>query len=170
MPDEPFPFTWSGTAMLPPLALAQRAAERFTEGKRYLLVEHKLRSRKSHDHQFAALHEAWLNLPEALAPIFPTEEHLRKFALIKTGYADLKITVMDTERDAQRLAVALRRHEFELVTVTGTAVYRYSAKSQSQEAMGAETFQQSKQAVLDYVAALVNVDPLTLRAEAGMSA
>ena len=147
-----------------------RAAARYAVGNTYLLAETRLRSRRSHDHYFAALHDAWLNLPEAVSGSFPTEEHLRKYALIKTGFYKLQIDVMDTERDAMRLAVACRRHDFVIVTVTGSAVYRYSPMSQSKEAMGHDEFQRSKQAVLDYLAELIKVDPDTLRAEAGQAA
>lgn len=169
--DLPFPFEWDGEAMRPPPgAWSLRAAARYAKGKRYLFVEQNIRSKRSHDHYFAALNDAWSNLPERLAADFPTEEHLRKYALIKTGYYHLQIDVMDTERDAQRLAVAARRHDFEIVKVTGTAVYRFSPKSQSIAAMGADEFQKSKQAVLDYVSGLISVSPETLAAEAGQSA
>ena len=48
------------------------------------LAEH--RSKASHDHFFAIINEAWKNLPEDMGDDFPSPEHLRKWALIKSGF------------------------------------------------------------------------------------
>jgi hypothetical protein len=98
---------------------------------------------------------------------------LRKYALIKCGYHERRIIVMDTPEDAKRVAVALRRqrlHEFTLITVVGCSVNMWWAQSQSEDAMGAKTFQESKEAVIAFCAKLIGVDAGTLMGEAGQSA
>ena len=174
MPDDlPFPFVWDGEAMRPPPGMVLRAAERYAKNTRYWLIEQTQqvkRSRQSHDHYFAVLDKAWRNLPEEIADDFPTAEHLRKYALVKTGFYNLQVDVMDTDRDAQRLAVACRRHDYEIVKVTGAAVYRFTPKSQSEAAMPAGEFQKSKQAVIDYIADLIGVKSEELTAEVGQEA
>ena len=89
MSDRPFPFAWDGEAMVPPGQYwAKRADEQFVVGQNYKLVEHHDRSPQSHSHYFAALAEAWQNLPHHLTDRWATSEHLRKWALIKAGYHD----------------------------------------------------------------------------------
>jgi hypothetical protein len=119
------------------------------------------------------LREAWDQLPESMTVDLPSPEHLRKYALIKCGYHERRIIVMDTPEDAKRVAVALRRqrlHEFTLITVVGCSVNMWWAQSQSEDAMGAKTFQESKEAVIAFCAKLIGVDAGTLMGEAGQSA
>ena len=150
----PLLFTWNGEAMLP--YHAKQADKYFTIGERYLLVEAKQRSANSHSHYFAALNDAWENLPEQMIDNFPTIEHLRKFALIRTGYHDSQSIVCANKAEAQRVAAFVKNAEdFAVTVVTEATVTRYTAKSQSRKAMGNEDFQKSKQAVLDYVATLI---------------
>ena len=68
---------------------------------------------------------------------------------------------------ALRVASAFRSiDDFALVIVRGPAVVRRTAKSQSRRAMDAKTFQLSKTALLDTVAAMIGVttDALTSNA------
>lgn len=69
----PLPFLWDGQSFKPwSPHFAKRCGERFVQGKRYQLTEHNERSVGSHNHYFAALNEAWMSLPEAMADQFPT--------------------------------------------------------------------------------------------------
>jgi len=163
---------WDGAVLRPFPDWLRLAREFLTEDEQYMVTVAKERSVRSHNHFFAAVQEAWLNLPEGMATQVPTFHHLRKFALIKTGHCHSETFVMTTPGDALRLAAALRRQrdEFTIITVTGCAVVRYAAKSQSEKAMGAKEFQASKQAVIDYLASLVGISADQLKAEAGQSA
>ena len=90
----PQPFRWSGSAMEP---IRPRAADRaYVIGEVYTLDIWEPRSTASHNHEFAWLAEAWRNLPENLADLYPTPEHLRKRALIDAGYYDERSSMLAT--------------------------------------------------------------------------
>lgn len=54
--------------------------------------------------------------------------------------------------------------------VQEATVTRYVARSQSHRAMGKQVFQESKSAVLDVIAAMIEVTPRQLAREAGRAA
>jgi len=162
-------FDWDGEAMIP---RSQSAADRqYVVGECYRLAVFEPRSRKSHDHYFACVHDAWANLPEQIAERHPTDEHLRKWALIKAGYRDERVIVCASAEEALKMvafaeamddyAIVIRRHD--VVTV-------FTAKSQSQKAMGKKAFQESKQAVLDILSEMVGVSAQELQQNAGRAA
>ena len=160
----PVPFRWDGEAMVPLAGFGRRCDQLFVVGEVYRLIEEHERSSASHRHYFAAINEAWQNLPDKLAERFPTAEHLRKFALIKTGYHDSRQFVASSKAEALRLAAFLRPvDEYSLVTVAGAVVTVWTAQSQSTKAMGKKTFQESKDHVLDFVAVLIGTDAESLR-------
>ncbi len=165
----PMAFQWDGEAMVP--RMPKLADRHFVVGEVYRLVEHHDRSRATHNHYFAVINEAWLNLPEREAERFPTSEHLRKWCLIKSGYRDEKSIAAGSKAEAQRIAAFVRPIDgFAVVVVSEAVVTVYTAKSQSMRAMGKQAFQASKQAVLDIVAGMIDVAPATLRRYAGMAA
>jgi hypothetical protein len=165
----PLAYDWDGEAMRP--RHPKLADRHYVIGESYVLAPYEVRSRSSHCHQFAAINEAWMNLPESLAERFPTAEHLRKFALIRAGYCDSQTHVASSRAEAVRIAAFIRpTDEFAVVTVEGPTVTRYTAKSQSERAMGKAEFQRSKQAVLDVIAELIGVTPESLSASAGRAA
>lgn len=136
----------------------KRAAKHYEAGERYLMREAEDRSLASHNHYFASLNDAWKNLPEGMEADFPTVEHLRKFALIQTGYHTQQTYACGSPEEAVRLAAALRSvDEFSVVVIRGATVTRMTAQSQSIANMGRRTFQKSKDAVLDYVSNLIGV-------------
>ena len=114
-------FTWNGEAMIPTRLLA--AVKAYTPGRRYWLEEVSDRSWFSHRHEFAWIAEAWNNLPEALAETFPTPEHLRKAALIATGWHREMIIEAGSAAAALRVAAyAKGRDEFAHVVTRGPTV------------------------------------------------
>lgn len=154
----PLIFRWDGESMVPWRRYAKLCDTEFTIGEDYRLEVIEERSAKSHSHYFAALTEAWRNLPEDAAERFPTVESLRKFALIKAGFCDSRSIVAGSKAEAQRLAAFIRpADEFAIVTTSEATVTVYTAKSQSMKAMGKADFTASKNAVLDYVAGLIGV-------------
>lgn len=160
---------YDGEAFIP---VRQRQADKdFVVGIRYPLVIHEDRSTKTHNHEFAWLRDAWMNLPEDLADIYPTAEHLRKRALIQAGFYDEQIVDAGSQAAALRVAAAFRsREEFSLVIVRGSLVILRTAKSQSRRAMTRKEFQESKTAIMDVIAAMIDVKPAQLEREAGRAA
>jgi hypothetical protein len=171
MPAPPILYEWHGDCMKPVGRFAKECDRLFVIGERYKLAEHADRSQASHGHYFAALAEAWANLPEREAERHMTAEHLRKYALIKCGYADQQDFVTNSKAEAIRLAAVIGSiDEYAVVTISGNVVTRWTAQSQSMRAMGKKAFQESKQSVLDYVAGLVGVSPDELSSNAARAA
>jgi hypothetical protein len=153
--------------MRPLPGFAKRADAYFVIGQTYTLEPIEERSAKSHRHFFAAVSEAWKNLPEALAPQYPNSEALRKRALIMTGFCDCRVIACKWKAEARRLAAILSpMMEHAIISVTGTTVTIWTAQSQSEKAMGAKRFQESKQAVLDKLAEMIGVQPEALSSAA----
>lgn len=149
--------------MIPLIGFAKRCDEQFVVGQAYTLVEYEERSTSSHNHEFAWLHDAWQNLPESLAPLYPSPEHLRKRALIDAGY--YTETAIDAGSKAAALRVAAAVHaldEFALAIVDGPIVLVRRAKSQSRKKMDRKTFQESKTAIMEIIANLIGVSPDSL--------
>ena len=149
----PIVFTWRDGTMTP-MARFSRLAERwFTSGHAYRMMvmeEAEERSQRSHNAYFAAVHNAWQNLPEHLQLAFPTDDRLRKYALIKTNFCDVKHLTGDAKRHIAVDGYAIITHENGVTTV-------YTAKSQSYRTMGKAEFEASKKAVLDFLADMVGV-------------
>lgn len=151
---------WDGEVLKPIERQRWLADRNFVVGEIYPMVVHEERSHNSHNHFFAALNEAWQQLPEDLAPQFPTAEHLRKRALIDGGFYDELAVDAGSDAAALRVMRAFKQvDDFALVFTRGPIVIRRTAKSQSARAMGKDDFQRSKQAVLEIVSAMIGVKP-----------
>ncbi len=165
------PYRWTGEAFEPLPAFRKAADREYVVGAVYRLEEVQERSMKSHGHEFAFLGEAWRNLPEALADQFPSPEHLRKAALVETGWYDETVVDVGSKAGALRVAAYARsKSEFAAVVTRGPIVVIREAKSQSRRAMTPADFQKSKSDVLDWVARLIGVPAETLQREAGRAA
>lgn len=154
---------WDGEAFVPRTPFQLRlAAERFGEGEELLLSVENERSWKSHKHQFAAIHDLWINLPESLAeaPYAKSAETLRKHALIVTGHSDCETIDAGSKAAAERVAayvgaLARKAHGYAIVSISGRVVRCWTPHSQSIPAMGGELFQRSKTDVLEWIESLV---------------
>jgi hypothetical protein len=154
----PMVFQWTGKAMEPIRRFQKAANAEFVVGQTYTLEEIQARSSASHAHYFATLHEGWMSLPESEGDRFPTEEHLRKYLLMKAGYRDERTIVCSSKAEAQRLSAFIKpMDDYAIVTAREGVVTVYTAKSQSMKAMGKEEFQASKQAVLDALEEMLGV-------------
>lgn len=117
------------------------------------------RSVESHRHYFAAIHEAWLNLPEAISTEFPSSEALRKFCLIKAGFCTVTKIACMTNREAVKLITSVSEMDgFAVCEVAGNIATVYRAHSQSMKAMGQKKFQESKTAVLEILSAMIGTE------------
>ncbi len=157
----PIVFQWLDGAMVPMRRFSNICGDAFVENEFYKMDVIEERSWRSHKHYFAALHEAWANLPEtyALEPWAQSDTHLRRYALIKTGWSDSQTFACGSQAEARRWAANMRPlDEYSIIVAVGPAVIRYTAKSQKVSAMGAKDFQKSKIDVLDFVSDLIGVD------------
>jgi hypothetical protein len=153
-------YEWDGDHMVPLQRFVGVCNKQFVVHGRYALVRREGRSKISHDHYHACVHDVWQNLPEDLAERHPNPDHLRKHALIKCGFADEHSIVCASVAEAQRIAAFIAPIDsYSIVTVKGPVVTRYTAKSQALRAMGKKDFQASKQAVLEYLSNLIGVKP-----------
>ena len=166
----PIYFIWDGDAMVPMARFSRLAESSFTSGQAYKMMVADEASSQTRRHFFACVKEAWANLPEALALEYATPEHLRKRALILTGFCNEQVWVVPSNAEAVRTAAALRKlDEFAVVVVRENTVRALTAKSQAGGKMGRAEFQRSKTSVLDYLAKLINTTPEALN-EAGRAA
>lgn len=161
----PLPFVWDGEVFQPiSRYFARRCDEQYAVGQRYVLEAIEERSAKSHKHFFAEVREIWMSLPEHLAEKHPSPEHLRKYALVMTGFRNVLTHVEPSHAAAQRLAAFIRPlDEFAVVRAEGATVTVMTAQSQSMRAMGKDQFQASKTAVLEYLSDLIGVAPAELQ-------
>lgn len=169
--DAPITMQWDGEVMRPLPRFARECDRRYIVGETYPLEVHEERSSNTHRHYFAALNDAWSNLPEEIAPQFPTVEHLRKWALIKARLCDTRDHVCQSDDEARAVAAFVEPIDsYAVIEVRGPVVRIHRAKSQSVRSMDKATFQASKQAVLDVIAGLVGVPAAELAANAGAAA
>lgn len=161
----PFKAIWDGTAFRPLQRYHNILRAQISVGDIVPLERHEERSVATHNHEFAWLKDAWQNLPESIAADYPSAEHLRKRALINTGWCDVRDYACNSRAEAMRLAAALRGEldDYTVVVVQDAAVRVLRAKSQGRGKMSPANFQASKQAILDWVAELIGVAPAELQ-------
>ncbi len=167
MSAPPIPCVYAGGVFTPLKRFHNIASASYGEGEIIPLVPHQERSRKSHDHYFVCVGQAFDTLPEDLAERFATEDHLRRYALIKTGFRNEAQIVCTSQAEAVRAAVVAKGLDPYCIAVPRDGVLTiYTANSQSLKAMGKERFQASKDAVLAFLAGLIGVSPETLTKQA----
>ena len=171
MKMRPAVFTWSGTAMVPQARFLPLCAKQYAVGETYPLMPVEDRSMASHNQYFAAISDGWHNLPETVAVRWPSEEHLRKWCLVQCGFFEEKEFEFETAEKAKTFATFYRKvDDYARIFAHDKKVIIRFAKSQSMAAMGKEQFQKSKQAVLDLIESIVDVEKGTLEREAGQHA
>lgn len=165
MTAPPIPLMYEGAGLFRTLRRAIGIADHhFGVGEIVLMTQLEERSEASHRQEFAWLRDAWATLPDHLAGEYPTAEHLRKRALIATGWCDVRDYPCTTRTEALRLAAMLRGEldDYTMVIVRDAVVRVCRAKSQARNKMKAVDFQASKTAVLEWVAGLLEVAPAAL--------
>jgi hypothetical protein len=159
---QPIPFTWSGDAMVPHPRFKLLCHRQFTVSNEYVLAIQEEISGPSRRHYFAALRNAWMNLRDEDSLRFPTEGHLRKWLLIKAGFAEERTIVCDTKRDALNLAKAARSLDgYAVIVVSEKVVKIFNALSQGK--MSKQEFQASKNATLDLASEMIGTDVRELK-------
>jgi hypothetical protein len=143
----------------------------FVVGEQYTLIVHEERSHASHSHYFAAVSEAWRNLPDQLQMRWPSSEHLRRWALCRAGYASERNIIARNHKEAMEIGAIVRGiDDYAIIKVSGDVVTVWTARSQSRKAMNKKEFKKSKDAVLRIVSELIGVDATTLNQNAGRAA
>lgn len=162
---------WTGEHFVPLPRFKRLCDQQFEVHEEYALIPSEERSMSSHRGYFAQVKEAWKNLDEEFDGRFPSEEHLRSYALVKTGFATYSAFPCKSETTAIDLAISLRRRSpFSVIRVSGDVVECWDPESQSVKAMKKEKFEASKKAVLGLVASMANTTERDLRKNAGRSA
>jgi hypothetical protein len=165
--NKPIYANWNGEVFIPLEQSISQCNDQFTVGQNYRLIEQEERSRISHDHYFANIHDMWQTMPEGIAKHFQSDEHLRKWSLIRTGYCISNDFVFETPNDAKIAATLLaKRYQYAVIRVSGSTITITEAESQSRRNMDAKRFQESKNAVLNYIASLIPVKLDQLQQEA----
>lgn len=150
---------WTGEALEPQGNWSRNWLIETLDTDEIVMVEvNRIRSGKSHRHQFAEIKDLWETLPESMQdlPYARSPTALRKHALMATGYYDAETIDAGTEAAAERVAAMAKRwtdttHGYSIVQVRGPIVTIYTPQSQSYKAMGAELFKESKSRVLDWI-------------------
>lgn len=156
--NAPIFFQWIDDAMHPLPQFLKIAQRQYQKGKPYRLEVIEERSAAQHRRYFAAVHEAWTQLPENKMEQYPTADHLRRWALIKCGYHDERSIACASEAEAIKVASFIKPMDsFAVVTLKGDVVKVYTAKSQSVRNMDKETFQKSSNDVLDCLGSVIGV-------------
>jgi hypothetical protein len=110
-PPLPLRYEGDGEFRVPSPHWGKRADAEYVVGEVYRMAEENQRSTATHNHEFAWVHDAWQNLPENLAPLYPSSEHLRKRALIDCGFYDEQIVDAGSNAAALRVAAAFRARD-----------------------------------------------------------
>lgn len=151
---------WTGEAFVPLARFRKQCDAEFVVGERYRLTTVEERSAASHRAYFATVAEGWANLKDSDAERFPTPDSLRKYALIKCGFADERQIVCRSAAEATRLSAFIAPMDaYALVVARGPVVTVWTARSQSMRAMGKGQFLKSQAAVRDLIAAMIEVKP-----------
>jgi len=157
-PIPPMDFVWHDGALRP--LKPGFATSRFVDGEIYAMAPYEERSLASHNHFFAALAEAYANLPDDATIRWPTLDHFRRHGLILNGYRDEATIVCESKAAAERVAAWTRSIDsYAIVLVRDNVVIRWTAKSQSMRAMGREEFKRSKDDLLAWAAQQIGVTP-----------
>ena len=159
-------------AMVPLLRYGNVAKRQFGDaGSEHVLEPSSERSMASHNQYFAALHDAFMNLPESVSARWPTEEHFRKWLLIEAGYFDERELTFLTDKKAIEAATFIRELDaYARIHPHGCKVLIQRARSQSLSAMRKEEFEASKKAVLELAEQFTGVSRTQAMKEAGRSA
>jgi hypothetical protein len=161
-------YRWNGAAMIP-MRPDAAAAQFFLDG-RYLLEAHHERSHARHKAYFAAIASAWHSLPEETANRHPSPEHLRKYALIRTGWAQERTYVAGSAHEAQRIEAFIEPFDsYAIIAREGHVVRVWTARSQSYKAMGRDDFNRSMDDVLSFIADQIGVSRATLEEQGEMA-
>ena len=161
---------WDGEVLRPLRRHARACDDTLTVGEVYR-IEVVDEAQSARDRQFhAALREAWLNLPEAIAEEFPSVESFRHYLLVKCGYCTTVRLPFASER-AARESLPLLQTEGAILHVERAVVTVIRPMSQKlRGGMPKEQRLQSYRDVADMAAGMVGVTPAQIAANVDQAA
>jgi hypothetical protein len=155
--------SWDGEHFIPARRHAKELAASMVVGEWYYLDVAEKRSMAEHRFYFASLKDIWSSLPEVIGERFPTVASFRKAGLIACGFCHKAEIVCANNQQALKLAATLARmDDYAVAEVRDRVAAIWTADSQSLKAMGNDRFKASKQAVLEWAAAQIGVNPNVL--------
>ena len=157
--------TWHGDALKPSTkTFAKLLDEQLVIGERYIVQIEAQRNWVAHRAYMATVGELYKNWPESAERQFESRDHLRHWALIRTGHCTRSEHVCETHAEAIRLAAALRSVvPYCEIAVARNLVLRLTAQSQKSLAMGAKEFKQSCNDVIEFLCEYVGVTEQQLK-------
>ena len=156
----PIVCNWNGENFSPIMGHKATAKKQCLTGQSYIFELSEQRSAARHRAYMAFIGQCWASLPEELTRKHPSPDHLRKYALIVTGYCTTQDFVCQSRKEAERTAFALAAMDsdrYAIISIHDCIVRVQRAESQSYRAMGKQRFNESQEAVENYVGELLNV-------------
>lgn len=140
--------------------------EHLTAGDLVCLTEDNSRSMKQHRWLFALVRKAFDTLPMDQVLRFPSEEHLRKYALIKAGWCDINTQSFSTPEMAKLAAKAFKiganittdGRNFTMTVVRDDTVMYVTPRSISLRACKGAEWESACQGVVNYLCELLHCD------------
>jgi len=115
---------------------------------------------KSRRYFFAALRDAWANLPDEYRDRWANAEILRKHALIAIGYCDAITLAVGSKTAAPQIANAFKmKDQYCIATVRGDVVTIYTARSMARRALLKKDFIRVADQVFSWVEQQTGIDP-----------
>jgi hypothetical protein len=109
---------------------------------------------------FAAIRDAWANLPEHHKERFPNSEVLRKTALIHAGHCDVMTVVAGSKSAAPGVANAFKaRDQYCIAVPKGDVVTVYTARSMARRVLLKKEFLQVAEKVFAWIESQTGVNP-----------
>ncbi|WP_373237740.1 hypothetical protein [Cohaesibacter celericrescens] len=147
---------WTGEAFEPTKRAMASCKERFHVGEIYAVDAIDERSAAEHNRFFAQVDTLWETLPETMQHDFPTSVHLRKRALVETGFCTEHVHPCKSKAEAQRVRILIKsREQYTIVIVQDDVVRTFEPMSQSVPEMGRRQFKKSAEAVEDWITSLI---------------
>lgn len=143
---------WDGENFAPLRNFRKVVNSSFVVGEVYHLSTIEQRSAKQHARYFALVGEYWQTLPETMRGDFPSSEHLRKHALIRTGYCmERKIVCADDRQALEAALLAKDLDSYCIAQPNGRVCTIWTAETQNTRAMDKDRFRASSDAVLSWI-------------------
>lgn len=166
--------------MVPAAAYRRKAEAQYQDAANYTLAPVEARSRAAHNRYFAALNDAFSNLPETISARWQNADHFRKWILIEVNeYREKDFTFegRNAKQQADALAIHFRvdGEDYARVWVTQVGPEKWKviarwAKSQDHQSMNKVDFKATSDKVVEYAENLLGTPRGTLMREAGRSA
>lgn len=111
-------------------------------------------------HFFAALRDAWANLPDAMRERWPNAEILRKHALIAIGHCDAMTIACGAKSAAPGIANAFRAKDAYCIAIPrGDVVTVYTARSMARRVLLKKDFREVADKVFHWIAEQTGIEP-----------